>query len=117
MTRKFTVLRSESKLKDLDPTIQKLFDQKHVKIIKAQEKEEKEAVETQDELIKTMIEGIITNTESIQKILEQKGLLGEEEESEEEEQEQKREAITKSLESQGFDVRMVEKGKRLRLVE
>lgn len=115
MTRKFTILRSENKLKDIDFRVQALFDKKHSAIIKAQEEKAEEIEKTQNDLMSAVAELAMKNAQDIMQIVEQGdlSLLGEEEESEEEEQE--REAITKSLQAQGFDIKMLEKGRRLKI--
>ncbi|MBA7609094.1 hypothetical protein ES703_16281 [subsurface metagenome] len=110
MTEKFTVLRSESKLKNIDPEIQKLFDQKHVRIIKAQEEEAEEAEQTENDLLATIAKLAIENAKDIMKITEQKGFsLPEEKENKEE----NLETLTKSLEAKlGVPLKAVIKGRR-----
>lgn len=109
MSGKYSVIRSESKLKDLDPEIQKLFDQKHVKIIKAGEAEAEEAEKTQEELIAVMCQAIIDNAENIKTLIS-----GEEiqEEEIEESQEENLEKLTKSLEESGLDLGLIKRGRR-----
>ena len=106
-----TVIRSENKLADLDPKIQKLFDQKHVKIIKAAEEEAEEAEETQEELIKALLELIMENSDKIEELAEVLQLKIESKDSESE----IREKISKGLKSAGFDIKMVQKGRRVKV--
>jgi len=114
MSKKFTVLRSDSRLADLSPKIQALFDKKYSAIVARKEEQEEEEEESTQELIETMLEAIISNTESIQRILEEKGLSLPEEES----QEESLEKLTKSLEqSSGIPMKLVKSGRRKRLVK
>lgn len=116
MSEKYSVIRSENKLADLDPKIQALFDKKHIRIVKAEEAEAEETKKTEEELIKSMVEGIVSNAESIQKIIEKRG-LSEELEEEESESEEILEKITKNIEERGFDIKMVQKGKRRKIIQ
>lgn len=111
MTGNYSVIRSESKLKNIDPEVQKLFDQKHIKIIRAAEEAEEEAEETQEELIKTLLELILENSEKIEDLAEVLKVKIESKDSESE----IREKITKGLELVGFDLKMVKKGKRVKV--
>jgi len=111
--KKFTVLRSESRLADIDPKIQQLFDQKQVRLIKAEEKEAEEADKTENDLLATIAKLAIKNAEDIMKILEQGDLSLPEEEEEEKNKEENLETLTKSLESKsGVPLKMVQKGRR-----
>jgi len=111
MSGKYSIIRSESKLKNIDPEIQKLFDQKHVKIIKAAEEEVEEAEETQEELIKALLELIMENSDKIEELAEVLHLKIKSKDSESE----IREKITKDLELAGFDIKMVQKGRRIKV--
>lgn len=112
MRGKYTVLRSEARLKNVDPAIQKLFNQKHIKIIKAQEEEQEEAEKTQSELIEALVELASKNADDIKAIADKINVKIEADESPEE----IKEKVTKSLTESGFDVGLVYKGKRLRVV-
>ena len=113
MTGRYSVIRSESKLKDVDPKIQVLFDQKHVKIIKAAEEAEEEAEQTENDLLATIAKLAIENAKDIMKITEQEGFsLPEAKENKEE----NLETLTKSLESiSGVPLKAVIKGRRRRI--
>jgi hypothetical protein len=110
MTGKYSVIRSESKLADLDPKIQALFDQKHVKIIKAAEEAEEEAEQTENDLLAIIAKLAIENAKDIMKITEQEGFsLPEENENKEENLER----LTKSLEARsGVPLKAIVKGRR-----
>ena len=111
MSGKKVVIRSENKLKDLDPKIIKLYDKKMVKITKAEEQAEEEAQETENDLLATIAKLAIKNAEDIMKILEQGDL--DLPEKEEENKEENLETLTKSLESNsGVPLKMVQKGRR-----
>ena len=108
------MIRSESKLKDVDPEIQKLFDQKHVKIIKAQEEEAEEEEQTENDLLLSIGKLAIENAQDIMKMTEQKGLTLLEEEEENKEENLK--VLTKSLESRsGVPLQIVSKGRRRKI--
>lgn len=111
MTGKYSVIRSESRLKNIDPKIQKLFDSKHIEIIRAQEAEAEEAEETQEELIKTLLELILENSDKIEELTEVLHLKIESKDSESE----IKEKITKGLKLAGFDIKMVQKGRRVKV--
>lgn len=115
MRKNFTVLRSEQKLKNVDPEIQKLFDKKHVKIIKAAEAEAEEAEQTENELLATIAKLAIENAQDIMKITEQEGFkLPKGKENKEE----NLETLTKSLEAKlGVPLKAVVKGRRRRRIE
>lgn len=83
MTGKYSVIRGEQKLKDVDEEVQKLFNEKHVRIIKAQEEEAEEAEQTGNELLLSIGKLAIENAKDIIKIIEQGGLSLPEEEEEE----------------------------------
>ena len=109
MSGKKVVIRSENKLADLDPKIQALYDSKMVAITKAEEAEEEQAEKTNDELIKTMIEGIIELYEIVGK-LKQGGSIQKVEQPKDNEN---LERLTKSLsQSSGIPLKMVKKGRR-----
>ncbi len=112
MSGKYSVIRSESRLKDIDPKIQALFNDKHVKIVKAQEEGEQQARETQEELIEALVELASKNADDIKELADKINVKIEADESPEEITEK----ITKSLKEGGFDVGLVYKGKRLRVV-
>ena len=111
ISRKYSVIRSESKLKNIDPEIQALFDKKHIEIIRAQEAEEEEAEEIQEELIKTLLELILENSEKIEDLAEVLKVKIESKDSESE----IREKITKGLELAGFNMKMVKKRRRIKV--
>jgi len=117
MTGRYSVIRGEQKLKEIDPKIQALFDQKHVKIIKAAEAEAEEAEQTENDLLATIGKLAIENAKDIMKITEQKGLSQpEEEEEEKQNKEENLETLTKSLESiSGVPLKAVIKGQRKRI--
>lgn len=106
MSGKYSVIRSESKLKDLDPAITALYDKKIVAITKAAEKEQEQAEKTQSELIEALVELSMKNADDIKALAEKINVQIDGEDSEEE----IREKITKSLEEGGFDIGMVVKG-------
>ena len=108
MAGKYSILRSESRLKDVDEKIQALFDKKHVKIIKAQEEEEEKSEKTQEELIVALVELAMKNADDIKELAEKINVRIEPAES----QEERLEKLTKSLEQSGFDGKIVKIGKR-----
>ena len=111
MRGKYSVIRGEHKLKEIDPEVQKLFNQKHVKIIKAQEEAQEEAEETQEELIKALLELIMENSDKIEELAEALQVKIKSKDSETE----IREKITKGLKLAGFDIKMVQKGRRVKV--
>lgn len=111
MTGKYSVIRGESKLKDVDEKVQKLFDEKHIEIIRAQEAEEEEAEETQEELIRTLLELIMQNSDKIEELAEVLQVKIKSKDS----QKEIREKITKDLKLAGFDIKMVQKGRRVKV--
>ena len=114
MRGKYSVIRGEHKLKEIDPEIQKLFDQKHVKIIKAQEEAEEEAEQTENDLLISIGKLAVENAKDIMKITEQEGFSLPEEKQEN--KEENLETLTKSLESlSGVPLKAVVKGRRRRI--
>lgn len=112
--KKFSIFRSEQPLlKDLSPKIQALFDKKMSRIVKAQEEREEEEEKTTDELLKTIVAGIVQNANSIEKIVSQGGLAVVQKEKD---TGKNLEQLSKSLESQGFIGRFVIKGKKIRVI-
>ncbi len=116
MTKKFSIFRGQQnpKFTNLDPKVQKLFNQKHIALVKAQEAEEEEQEKTQEELILTLVQAVIDNAESIQRIIEQGGLVLEKE-TEEKSSNQNLDSLTKSLKEEGLDGRFVNGKRRIRL--
>lgn len=113
---KAVVIRGEQKLKDVDEKVQKLFNEKHVRIIKQQEAEAEEEEQTENELILSIGKLAIENAKDIIKITEQGGLSLPEEEEEKENKEENLETLTKSLESiSGVPLKAVVKGRRRRV--
>jgi len=113
MSKKYAVLRSENKLADLDPKIQALFNEKHVRIVKAAEAEAEEAEQTENDLLATIAKLAIKNAEDIMKITEQEGFSLPEEKKNKEEN---LETLTKSLEAKsGVPLKAVVKGRRRRI--
>ncbi|MBA7481484.1 hypothetical protein ES707_16958 [subsurface metagenome] len=113
MTGRYSVLRGASKLKDVDEKIQKLFNEKHVRIVKAQEEEEEEAEQVENDLLATIAKLAIKNAEDIMKITEQEGFSLPKEKKNKEEN---LETLTKSLESiSGVPLKAVVKGRRRRI--
>lgn len=114
MPGRYSIIRGEQKLKDVDEKVQRLFNEKHVRIIKAAEAEAEEAEQTGNELILSIGKLAIENAKDIIKITEQGGLTLPEEE--EENKEENLETLTKSLEEiSGVPLKMVIKGRRRRI--
>lgn len=89
MRKKFAVIRSEQKLSELSPSIRKLYDRKMTAIITRKEEQKAEEEETTQELLETIIDAIVENSEStiqnakkIEAIAKQTGLSLPEEEEE-----------------------------------
>ncbi len=113
MPGKYSVIRSESRLANVDPKIQKLFNEKHVRIVKAQEQAEEQAEETQAGLIEALVELSMKNSDDLKSLAGKINVKIKTQDAPEE----IKEKITKSLESQGFDVGLVYKGRRQKVVE
>lgn len=113
MTGKKIIIRSEHKLKDVDPAIQALYDRKMVAILRAQEEEEEQESEAVTELIEALTELACQNSDKIEELAEGLNIKIESREPEAE----IREKITKSLEQSGLTGKMVQIGKRIKIIQ
>ena len=119
--KEFTVLRSESKLNEISPSVRELFDRKMSAIVARKEEEQQEVEkveEIKDDLLKSLIEQVNLNSKDIQKL--KYGIDDENEEAEIEAavkiaEEAEREELRKGLELAGLDCEIQKKRKRVKI--